>query len=388
MSISVGELFVNLGIKGAEKTVGSLGEVSKGLGEIKHMSLEAKAELLAVAYEFEHLMSKSGQTGTSLVNFQALTGLSAETLQRWQYAARQAGDSAEDFEGSLKGVQNSVSNILMGKGAPESMGLISRVVSDFDPSRMRDTFYMMTKLQEAAQKLPKDVGLQALKAWGLSEGTIAAMQRNAFNPGVMNRAPIYGTREQAALDRANIAWENLGHHIEMAFGHFNAKHGQELVKGIADITEHVVHLAEALVKIAEKIKIFDAIGKAFEGWAMILNGVNSTVDAVADLDDPKKREKTANSVMSTISEVPNVVKAFAAENPKLGVALAPFFPSAAQSLLAGAAAGVTNMSQTNHFHGKHDDLQKKVHDVTKGAKDAVKGPKEHVKQSPATRRHS
>lgn len=277
--MNIAELFVNLGIKGADKTVGALGSVKKGLGEVSSMSLEAKAGIVAAMYGLEQMMAKSGAAGTGLTNFAALTGLSSRTLQEWEYAARQAGLSGEELTGSLKSVQNSMSNMLMGKGAPEGLAIVKRAVG-FDMNRVRDTFYVMQQLQKAAQALPKDVGNNIIKSFGISEGTIAAMRRNAFSPNIMGKAPAYSDKEINSLDRSNIAWSNLGNKIEMAFGHFNAKHGQQLVGDISKITDQVLRLVEAFEQLAEKLKLFGALARAAEVTADIFQGWGLMVDDI------------------------------------------------------------------------------------------------------------
>jgi hypothetical protein len=271
---------VNLGIKGAEKTVGALTSVKKGLGEIGSTSIEAKAGILGAMYGLERMMALSGAAGTGLTNFAALTGLSAKSLQQWQYAARQAGVSGEELTGSFKGVQNSMTNMLMGKGAPEYMALVSKAVGGIKPEDYRNTVEMMKHLQQAMQTMTPDMARQAGASFGLSEGTIAAMRRNAFTPDMMNKAPTYSDREIGQLDKANIAWSNLGNKVEMAFGHFNASHGGQLVGDISKLVPQVLQLANAFVGLAEKMKIFQTIGDAFKGWTMIFQTMTSLVNSV------------------------------------------------------------------------------------------------------------
>jgi len=279
--VNIAELFVNLGIKGADKTVGALGSVKKGLGEVSSMSLEAKAGILAALYGLEQMAAKSGAAGTGLTNFAALTGLSAKSLQQWQYAARQAGVSGEELTGSLKSVQNSMTNMLLGKGAPEGLALVAKSVG-FDAKRARDTFYVMQQLQKAAQALPKDMGNTVLKSFGLSEGTIAAMRLNKFNPSTFAKAPLYGDKEIDSLNKSNVAWSNLGNKIEMAFGHLNAKHGQQLVGDISKVADSVFRLVDAFVKLSEQLKVFQGIGKVFEGWTKIFDFLGDHANKAAN----------------------------------------------------------------------------------------------------------
>ncbi len=289
--MNIAELFVNLGIKGADKTVGALGSVKKGLGEVGSMSIEAKAGILGMMYGLERMMAISGAAGTSLTNFSALTGLSAKGLQQWQYAARQAGVGAEEMTGSIKGVQNSISNMLMGKGAPEGIALVSKAVGGLDPTKYKDTFYMMTKLQEAMQKMSPEMGNIAGKSFGLSEGVIAAMRRNAFTPDMLKKAPTYSDNEVKSLDKSNVAWSNLNNKIQMAFGHFNAKHGETMVADIGKIVDQVLKLAESFEHLAEKIKLFDIIDEVFKGWGMIFDTIGTSVDKLMEMMGKGKKDK-------------------------------------------------------------------------------------------------
>lgn len=273
--MQIAELFVNLGIKGTEKTVGALSTVKKGLGDISSMSLEAKAGILAALYGLERLTAASGAAGTNFTNFTALTGMSAQALQRWQYAARQAGISGQEMEGSLKGVQNAMTNMLLGNGMPAGFGIVASKVG-LDMTRLRDTQYVMAQLQKFAQQVPADVASNVIKSFGVGEGVIAAMRRNSFRPDVFAKAPAYSDKEIGALDKANIAWSNLGQKIEMAIGHFNAKHGLELVRDITVITDKVLKLSEAFMKLADQLKLFSWVSKVFEGWSLILDQINAT----------------------------------------------------------------------------------------------------------------
>ncbi len=272
--MNIAELFINLGVKGAEKTVSALGNIKKGLGEVSSMSIEAKAGILGAMYGLERMMAISGAAGTGLTNFSALTGLSAQSLQQWQYAARQAGVSSDELTGSLKGVQNSMSNMLMGKGAPEGIALVSKAVGGLDPTKYRDTFYMMTQLQKAMQTMSVEQGNIAGKSFGLSEGVIAGMRRNVFTPEMFAKAPTYSPNEIKSLDKSNIGWANLGNKIEMGFGHINAKHGQQLVADISKLVTETMKFIEALTVLAEKFKIFETIGVVFDGITKAMRLMN------------------------------------------------------------------------------------------------------------------
>jgi hypothetical protein len=290
--MNIAELFVNLGAKGSEKTLGTLSNIKKGMGELSSMSLEAKAAIVGAVYALERLMSHSAQSGTALSNFNSLTGLSTKQLQQWQYAAQQAGVANEEFTGSLKSVYDNMAKMRLNKGAPEGMGLVATTLgfSKEDMQRaQKDVFFLMEQLQKFSHsKVPLDIQNQALKSFGLSEGTIAAMRKNVFNPQNFARAPIYGDKEISSLNKVDVAWSNLGQKIQMAMGHFTAKHGMGLVADISKVTDSVFRLVDAFTKLAEKQKVFQLLGKIFDGWALIFDKMGDVVDAVSNVGKDKQ----------------------------------------------------------------------------------------------------
>lgn len=288
--MNIAELFVNLGVKGSDKAVQAISGVKKNLGEVASMSLEAKAAIIGVIYGLERMMSASARQGTELENFNQLTGLSAQSLQQWQYAARQAGVSSEELTGSLKGVQNSMTNMLLGKGAPEGLAMLANKVG-FDPKKARDTFYVMEQLQKFAKTVPADVGNQMIKSFGVSEGTIAAMRRNSFRPEVFARAPRYSDKEINQLDKVNVAWSNLGNKIQMAFGHFTAKNGLKLVDDISKVTTEVIKMTESFIRLAETLKLLKALGMVFEGWAQIFVLLNNSLNQAKSMEGYKSQRE-------------------------------------------------------------------------------------------------
>lgn len=328
--MNIGELTLLIGVKGTDKTVGALTGVKNSMGDVASMSLEAKASILAAVYALERLMSSSSQAGTNLENFNALTGISTRTLQEYQFAGRQVGIANEEMTSSFKGVQNAMTNMRLGKGAPEGLGQLSGKVG-FDANRAKsDTAYVMKKLQEYANA-EHEVGMRnfVLKSFGVGETVMAGMARNAFKPGTMKNAPTYNEKEISNLDKANAAWSNLGTKIEMAIGHLNAAHGGQLVKDISNITDKLLILINTFVKLANQVKLFEGISKVFEGWSSILGGIGTGVESITNAasgKDPKAREKLADNVTGFFKDIPSVLGSMVSdilpskskENEKLG----------------------------------------------------------------------
>lgn len=313
--MTVAELFVNLGVKGSEKSVGAIANVKKGLSETASMSLEAKAGIVAAMYALEKLFAMSGAAGTGLTNFNAQLGVSTQTLQKYQYAARQMGASNQEVESSFRSLQDIMTRVgTLGEGAPKGLARVAQLTGGITPEDIekfkKNPEELIQRLQKYASK-ETDAGLRnsVLKSFNISDNMIAAMTRGAFRPDVLKKAPIYSDKEIGALDKANIAWSNLGNKIEMAIGHFNAMHGGQLVKDISMIVDKVLKLSEAFVLLAEKLKVFQLIGKAFEGWTKIFSGVSAGVSEVTGaIDDPKKREQVKDDAVGFVKEMPSVFK--------------------------------------------------------------------------------
>lgn len=279
--MKIAELFVELGLRGDDKAQKQLSGVQSSLKGILSTSLQTKAAVLAATYFLDKMISTAGRTGTSLLNFSSVTGLSAKDLQKWQYAARQAGVDGEELAGSVKSVQSAMTSMLLGKGAPEGMAMLANKIG-FDPSRARDTFYVMEKLQEFAKKVPRDVGTAMLASFGLTEGVIAAMYRNTFRPELMAKAPRYSESEITTLNKVDVAWSNIFTKIKMAMGHLVARHGLILVKDISHLVDTVTKLANSFVVLAEKIKLVEIVGKIFEGWSMIFDLITKSIGAMME----------------------------------------------------------------------------------------------------------
>lgn len=372
--MNIGEMFVALGVKGSEKTLAGLGAVRKGMNDLFSTSLETKAGIIGAMYAAERLFAKSGATGTGLTNFTALTGKSAIELQRWQYAARQAGVANEEFTGSFKSVQGAMTNMLMGKGAPEGLALVASKVG-FDAKRARDTFYVMEQLQKFAKSAPADVGNAVLKSFGLGEGTVAAMRRGAFNAQAFAAAPTYSQKEVGQLDKANIAWSNLGNQIEMAVGRFNASHGGQLVQDISKLVPKVLTLVEAFTKLADKLKIFQGIGKVFEGWSLIFDKVSSGVDSITGaIGDEGKRKTLGDDTLQFFKEMPGVFKVMAEDLLPGSKAVASGSPAVVgpPTNVAGGAQNNIVVHQNLTFQHDGKDPKKTEESVKRANQDAFR----------------
>lgn len=403
--MKIAELFVDLGVQGSDKTVGALTGMKKNMGGVASASLEAKVAILGAMYALERMFSQSGQAGTNLTNFTAILGVSAKTLQQYQFAARQAGVANSEVEGTFKSLQGVMTKTLMGEGAPKGLARVAMLTGGVTVEDIKkfaeQPQLLIQKLQEYSQK-ETNAGLrnEVLKSFGVGDGMIAAFQRNAFTPEMLAKAPTYSDSEIKSLDKANIAWGNLGNKIEMAFGRFNAKHGGQLVEDIGRITDKVIGLTEAFMKLAEKLKIFEVIGKVFEGWGTIFDGITQAADTFENKKEggffeklfkvetsaPKDQNGTVGDISATIKkheQVKSAIERLNIERARAGDAplpipgfapgnssLAPAVPALPPA--ASAAPNNIEVNQTLNFNHDGKDAKRTGDNLKQSVRDAFK----------------
>jgi hypothetical protein len=324
--MTLAELFVKLGIKGDASAKKSLTSVEGGLKNISTASLEAKAAMLAIFYGIEKLVSKSGQLGGSLKNFGLTRGLNPETLQRWTYASKLAGAGAGEMESSVSALQQKLVDLQM-KGTPiEGLKWLEPFLEK-NKRNINDVWGILGDLQELSQAFKDQPQLlkSILDSFGLSEGVQAGMFRNIFNENTFKKAPIYSKGEIDQLDRARQIWVNIGEKIDKAFGRFTAKHGQEMSRWIDNLIPKVILLTDSFIKLAEALKIFEHIGKSFEGWGRIFEMLNTDVKGISKggfgyvKDEIKKGSKDFLSVLKYIYNSPETMSEFQKFNKSIGI---------------------------------------------------------------------
>lgn len=208
MANSVGELFVNLGVKGSEKTLSAFTSVTGAIKDTATASLETKAAIVGALYAFEQLIKSSTEWGTSLKNFEALTGMSARTLQQWTYAAEQGGAKAGEMEQSFKSLQKTLGTLAFTPHDPMIDVFLAKM--GIDPKKRFDPNYMATVMQKFADytKNMNPVFTQKLaQSLGITEGVLTAGRRGFLNPSELAKAPVISERTEGTLDKERQEWD-------------------------------------------------------------------------------------------------------------------------------------------------------------------------------------
>lgn len=304
--MNIAQLFVSLGVKGADKSVNSIMGLDKSLQKTQASSFITKAAILGVFYAFQRLSKSSAQTGASLNNFNAEVGESAETLQRYQYAARQVGVSNDQVASSFKNLQDAATKNVLGESRIAGLDLLAL--------KTKTTGKELAKLLEQAtdgnitplfQKLQEYAGLETneglrnsvLSSFGVSGDMIAALKQQAFTKDKLAKAQIYSDKDIANLTKVNAAWDNLGTTIEKAFGKFNVAHGESIVTNLGKIVKEVAALVEELAKLEKQVQVFDKLAMAL-GFAADFTKATRLTGEYFSTDDAAKKASLSDQIKS------------------------------------------------------------------------------------------
>lgn len=279
--MKVAELFVNIGVKGADTAGKALSGVNEGMKGIISSSLAAKAAVLAVLYGLQRLTEAAGDRGAGLTQFAALTDIDTSKVQVLENILRQVGAHKEDVEATLKSIQQVTTAIQMHKGAPpEFLRMMSAV--QLDPTRIKDTLYVFQKMAEYSKTVPPNIAKSMLGAIGAGNDSIlAAMIRNKKDLSQLSGGNILGGQTIEQLTGVNRAWSNIGDTVEKAVQRMTAKHGFPIIKDIEELIPKVFRLADAFGKVIEKLHAIEGLSHIFSWIGDALNGLAQLTDELS-----------------------------------------------------------------------------------------------------------
>lgn len=265
--MKVAELFVNIGVTGGAVAGRMLGNVSKGMGEIVSASIEAKAAIVGVLVGLERLTGWASQAGMDFTKFKESTGESAQELQKWQYALGRFDVDAKETEQTIRGVQSAMTDMAMGKGAPEGIGLLKDTVG-LDETRLSDTFYMMGKIQEFVKKVPPNIAQNLMNSLHITPNMLQGMKMMNLEVDKLGDADIISDDEIKRLTEMNIAWKDFWFSVKT----FGMKLWAS--KGVSALVTDMVRGATAIVNIGKSIVGF--IGDS-EGLVLLIAAIGAAL---------------------------------------------------------------------------------------------------------------
>ena len=234
--------------------------------------------------------------GMSLANFKILFGNSTKELQQFQNAGREVGLT---FEETASTVQASIKRMgeYLTKGYPSGLGAVHNLGIDFDVDKAKtDWVYEILQLQQFAIKALKS-GVsrplieQILESFGISNPKFqAGLISGIYTPENLSKGNILNESQIEQLRRTDVLLSRLGDKVKNLFAQFTASHGEQLVGDFTKIADQFFRMATALVKVAEQLKVFQLLGEAFQGWAIILEEIDTLLEKRAKQKEAQKNE--------------------------------------------------------------------------------------------------
>jgi hypothetical protein len=303
--LKVGELFVQIGLKGAEQVAKGMSDVAKRFKSLADLSWETKAAVLGAIYGLERFAQMAAGNGMAMRNFNAETGLSVETLQRWQIAGKQFGITNEEMAGSIKNVQSVMGKMLSGQNAPSGWADISRTVG-LDITRVQDTYYVMEKLREYAKKtkLPVTLANEYISSFVGNEKVVGMLRRTTVELDKIPRSMIMTQRELENQAKLAHDWELLWLRMQQGFQRFAMTYAPSAVKLMGGGFDQIIDLAKNIRKLSNEFPFLEkvaiaaglAIAGAFKPITTIIAGI------MLFLNEWQKYQEGKENLFSTYSD--------------------------------------------------------------------------------------
>src|SRR5574343_822040 len=292
--MKIADFFVQIGVKGNGDVKTALSSVRTGMNDLNSTSLAAKAAVLGVFYAIERMTAASVQMGTTMQKFGAFTGFDEVRLQKWGNAFRQVSVPMEEVMSTMQNLQAAGAKFKAGDSSmAQAFGWMQMKTGVIiDPNKADDIEYMMQKgieFMKAAKDVPNRNMIGSML--GLSPNVMQGMVRGKFDERTMGIGGVLGKGELASLDRSNVQFQNLWDRVEKNTARLVAKDLPKLLPEISKATDQILKLVDALANLADKAKVFQVMGKAIEGWAIIFGGAADMIDATAGAADKTGKGK-------------------------------------------------------------------------------------------------
>ena len=297
--MTIAELFVKIGVAGAEGVTKSLGRVQTSLGGLLDSSLATKAGILGVIAGLERLTGFASQVGMDLTKFNMTTGLSTAALQNWQYMGQKFDVTGQEMASTITGLQTTMTDMMLGKGMPEGAAALGIKMT-------RDPYNLMEQLTKKAKELPPDVARNLIKSFGISDNVFQMMRSVNLEMDKIKGKDIISTKEIKKLTDINKAWKDMWFGMRTMGIKIVAKEGLGAVEELGNAFRLLADAGKYVFDLVEKFKPLKFILIAIAGIvALMFSPFTAAIAAatalIAILSDIQKFREGKASVIGDIS---------------------------------------------------------------------------------------
>ena len=271
--MNIGELFVTLGLKGADKTNKDLDKTKDKMMGLTKKSIAAIGAIAGVSIGLGAIYSRAVNSGVGLSKFSNYMGQSSKELQKWQHIAMDAGVAGAEVENSFRRLSELAGDFEMTGNIPAELSKIAKITGGIDLDKLGDADYMLRKIQDFLQSGAEAQNVLNTYASGLvSPEMIQFLNTNKKDPSMVPDSAIMSDRTARALNDSKVQFDKFIKDIEVRFAGLFAKIGPKILPKLRELAVEVVNLTEALIMFLSNNKIFDMLGSVIKALSHALRG--------------------------------------------------------------------------------------------------------------------
>jgi hypothetical protein len=239
--MKIGEIFVELGMKGGEKLKDSLAETNKGMKDLSSKTLETQAHLIALTKvsvalgaSIEEISRRGSEAGKSLELYHQFSGQSVIPVQQMAHSLAIATDESVKLAENIGQVFATIS----AEGGSKYFGLLG-----IDLQKIVGLQQQMNALQAAAKSpqykgnpMMQNLLNKALIENGLSPDLIGQLRRTGNIFTSLGSEATTSPGEAKAAAAISDQWTNLGNDLSALNTKLAVVFGPPLVKSLTDFT--------------------------------------------------------------------------------------------------------------------------------------------------------
>ena len=251
---SIGELFIELGVKADTSTINKVGAGIKGL---RSNLLLVTGAFTAAVVGLDRFVDSALKGVVSLQNLNAQTGLSIEKLQQFQQAGQLSNLalSADQIAQSIGNVQKNLANIRIGQGNIAPFQLLGVDVAG------ADAFDVIEQLRDNIKGLDPAIATNLISQLGLTPDFINLLKLSRKEFEALGENTFLSKQQRADIDE-------VGTSIKALKLRFKALKDQAVAKIAPQLNELVQQFFKWLKDNGDKIvRVIESMARGFANFA-------------------------------------------------------------------------------------------------------------------------
>jgi hypothetical protein len=263
--MTVADLFVKIGLQGAQGVMKGLSGIGKSLEGVASTSLATKAAIAGVIVGMERLTGWASQAGADIKNFGVVTGESTKELQNWMHIGDRYNVTGDEMISTIKGIKNAMTQMDLTGAMPEGFGTFADTVG-FDDTQKNNVFYVMNKLEEFAKKVKPGAANVLLKSMGVGDKMHQMFVVMDKDKDKISKTDIITDPELEKLEAINKMWKDFWFKLKTMGIKLVAKEGAWAVKELTYALRGLLGAGDYVLKLIDKFTILKLIVMAIAAY--------------------------------------------------------------------------------------------------------------------------